>query len=166
MAAPATCATLPGMSTTPPQTLTGKHRNGAPKKLTPRHHKIVDLHLAGWGQQDIMAEVGLSRQQVRRVLDSPEAQKRVRQHQQDADERLVNLHGKAVERLSQLLDHSDPRVQLDAISKLVQLSRRGDDGGTTVNVNVGERLGAREKLAAQLRQTIDADAYEVDAEDD
>ena len=45
------------------------------KKLGPLHVSIIELHLKGWKNKDIQAELGISHNTVSHTLRDPKAQK-------------------------------------------------------------------------------------------
>ncbi len=61
------------------------------KRLQPKHHAVIRLAFEGWPNTRIAAQVGIRRETVSRILNSPPAQAELARMQAEADELVTNV---------------------------------------------------------------------------
>lgn len=102
-------------------------KNGQGKALapivdwTPQHEIVVQLNIAGWGNEDVAKHVKLSKERVSQILQDPRAKisrglalQRIRDSaMQNIDDRLVELAEKSLDRLAETINFDAPSVTSD-----------------------------------------------------
>jgi hypothetical protein len=111
----------------------GKRKaNGALKlkRLSPKHLKMIELHLAGWSGGAISSHFGCTRAYTSLVLNDPLAQDIISTSTEDVKKEIAALVGVAVHQVrTVMLGDSSQGAKFQAIDRLEKLHKMTDSKG-------------------------------------
>lgn len=165
----------------------GRTERYAIKKWKPRHSQVVFLHVAGYSNKSIAAQTDFNPEHVSYLLNDPRAQKAIREIEErmfkNFDQRtrrkMQALGDMAIDNIAQtvMADLSDVSVgskakkhQDDVSFELLdrigygrkQASRPGDDQGTQLPEQVGERLAEAIEKSEVAEQADEIEMVETE----
>lgn len=123
-----------------------------PQRLTPRHKRIMDLHLAGESNKTIATALGLTKEAVGLIINTPIFQNalsiRRDNVERDLDTQLsstvVNARNKilasaekAVDKLLEHVDSDNESLSLKAVNAVCDLAFGKGEGGHSITINAG-----------------------------
>lgn len=105
-----------------PATKRGKSSAYKPlTRLTPRHHRMIEMHLAGLKNTEIAEAFSIAPCRVSIILRNPTVEAYLHELREAADQELKNLLPAAVGILRRALDDPDPKVALRATDEIFRV---------------------------------------------
>ena len=140
------------------------------QKLSARHHKIVDLALAGHGRKTIAQALDITPQAVTMITQAPVFQEELARRRQESRRETDKVEAvdlslakaalergalNAAEKLTRLVDAEDDRVALTASTSVLDRVFQGGPGGAGEGGGGGIILNAEnvQVLQIALRET-------------
>ena len=121
-----------------------KGRSAKPlEKLSPKHHKVIFLHLQGIRTTDIAQELGMTVAWCSTILNDPLSQEIIQEHHATARKELLALSEEAVNVQRNALKSKDERNRLKASETVLKANNLIDgdaDSGASVKDMMGEAL--------------------------